>query len=30
MKAIVVDQPGDERVLKLGEVPDPIPAQPTW
>jgi putative PIG3 family NAD(P)H quinone oxidoreductase len=25
MKAIVIDQPGDETVLKLGEAPDPTP-----
>jgi len=25
MKAIVIEKPGDESVLKLGEVPDPIP-----
>ncbi len=25
MKAIICDQPGDESVLKIGEVPDPVP-----
>jgi tumor protein p53-inducible protein 3 len=25
MKAIIIDKPGDESVLKMGEVPDPVP-----
>jgi putative PIG3 family NAD(P)H quinone oxidoreductase len=25
MKAIVIDRPGDESILKLGEIPDPVP-----
>jgi len=25
MKAILIDKPGDESVLKLGDAPDPVP-----
>ncbi len=24
MKAIVIDHPGDESVLKIGDIPDPV------
>ena len=28
MKAVLIEKPGDESVLKLGDAPDPVPGPP--